>query len=153
VKQTLVELLRRAVLPDRDPDFVIGDEPTPYLLRWWLLPRNRVFNVYFHEFLRSDDDRALHDHPWINVSLVLSGGYDEVTPNGTFRRRVGDVVFRLPRSRHRIALINEMPCETLFLTGPRVREWGFWCPQGWVPWQQFVEPTADGNRAGRGCDQ
>lgn len=25
------------------------------------------------------------------------------------------------------------PCWTLVLTGPRVREWGFWCSTGWVP--------------------
>jgi hypothetical protein len=57
----------------RSPDFVIGGDERPYLLRWWVIPRNKVFNVYLHLFLRSDDDRALHDHPWANASMLLRG--------------------------------------------------------------------------------
>ena len=49
----------------RAPDFVIGGSDNPYLLRWFLIPRNPVFNVYLHKFMRSDDDRALHTHPWL----------------------------------------------------------------------------------------
>ena len=30
--------------------------------------------------MRDDEDRALHDHPWHNVSLLLVGQYIEVTP-------------------------------------------------------------------------
>lgn len=56
----------------RKPDFVIGDLSNPYLLRWWVIPRNRFFNVYLHKFLRDDDDRALHDHPWWSMSIILS---------------------------------------------------------------------------------
>ena len=59
------------------PHKVIGG-PDPYLLRWHVIPRNRLLNVYVHKFLRSDDDRALHDHPWWFVSLILRGRYDEV---------------------------------------------------------------------------
>jgi hypothetical protein len=62
----------------RNPDFVIGGNERPYLLRWWVIPRNPVFNVYLHCFLRSDDDRALHTHPWLfNVSWLLLGKYRE----------------------------------------------------------------------------
>lgn len=63
----------------RPPDFVIGGAERPYLLRWWLIPRNPVFNVYLHQFMRSDDDRALHDHPWANCSVLLRGAYTEHT--------------------------------------------------------------------------
>ena len=39
-----------------------------------------MFNLYLHEFSRSDDDRALHDHPWLfNLSVLLSGTYVEHT--------------------------------------------------------------------------
>lgn len=54
----------------RAPDVVIGEADSPYLLRWHPIPRNPIFNVYLHQFLRDDDDRALHDHPWVNVSLL-----------------------------------------------------------------------------------
>jgi hypothetical protein len=48
--------------------------------RWWVIPRNKFFNIYLHHFLHSDDDRALHDHPWWNVSILLrSGSYVEHT--------------------------------------------------------------------------
>ena len=59
----------------RPPDFIIGEPANPYLIRWWVIPRNRWFNIYLHEIRRSDDDRALHDHPWLNCSILLHGGY------------------------------------------------------------------------------
>jgi hypothetical protein len=58
----------RNLRPERDPDFIIGNPP--YMLRWWLLPRNPTFNVYYHRILRDDDDRALHDHPWPSFSRL-----------------------------------------------------------------------------------
>lgn len=69
------------------PHMVIGGTNDPYLLRWYLIPRNPIVNVYLHKFLRSDDDRALHDHPWWFVSLILRGQYDEVTNAGRQRRQ------------------------------------------------------------------
>lgn len=49
------------VLLSGKPHFVIGNADNPYMLRWFILPRNRLFNIYLHKFLRDDDDRALHD--------------------------------------------------------------------------------------------
>lgn len=31
------------------------------------------------------------------------------------------------------------PVWTLFLHGPRKREWGFYTPQGWIHWKKYVE--------------
>lgn len=139
---------------------VIGGSD-PYLLRWWLLPRNRLCNAYVHRFLRDDDDRALHDHPWPSLSVVLSGGYYEITrgPDGTFERRwhgPGSVIFRRRTYTHRVELARDrdgkpVPCTTLFLIGPRVREWGFHCPRGWRPWREFCD-TRDHGAVGKGCD-
>ena len=67
------------LMNSRPPDVVIGDADNPYLLRWWVWPRNRFFNLYLHRVLRSDDDRALHDHPWWNLSYIVDGGYTEVS--------------------------------------------------------------------------
>lgn len=140
----------------RPPDFIIGPKHTPYLKRWWLIPRNRWFNIYLHEIRRDDDDRALHDHPWINCSILLKGAYREITPTGTYFRRRGSIVFRRARSAHRLELpiINGgiTYCWTLFITGPRVREWGFHCPKGWVPWYDFVDER-DAGQTGRGCGE
>lgn len=143
------------IAASRPPDFIIGGPTDPYLRRWWVLPRNPVFNVYLHEFLRSDDDRALHDHPWLNASYLLRGEYTEETiaAGGVHRRevlRVGDWKLRRARSAHRIEL-HAGPCWSLFFTGPHLRTWGFHCPGGWRPSQLFVSPIDKGQR-GRGCD-
>ena len=143
---------------DTAPDFVIGGD---YLLRWWILPRNPLLNVYLHVFGRSDDDRALHDHPWASCSIVLTGGYWEVLPcspsipiASTFEvwRAPGAVVVRGAREAHRIALDPGEYCVTLFITGPRVRSWGFWCPRGWRHWKEFTNPKDGGATVGRGCE-
>lgn len=42
---------------------------------------------------------------------------------------------------------------TLFFCGPRVREWGFHCPQGWRHWKEYIAPTSYGNRVGKGCGE
>lgn len=140
----------------RKPDFIIGARDNPYLLRWWILPRNRFFNIYLHHILRDDDDRALHDHPWWNISIILKGCYDEITPKRKFRRKRWSIVFRRATTSHRLVLpiINGgiSFCWSLFITGPRVREWGFHCPKGWVHWKDFVDETDSGN-VGIGCGE
>ena len=141
----------------RSPSMVIGGKERPYLLRWFLIPRNPVFNIYVHLFLRSDDDRALHDHPWANCSILLEGEYVEhrIAQGGINTRtlrRAGDWHVR-PSGRiaHRVELTNG-PCWTLFITGPRYREWGFHCPeQGWIPWKRFTADD-DPGAIGKGCD-
>src|SRR3546814_7255198 len=90
----------------RKPDITIGGEDNPYLRRWYIIPRNRWFNVYLHEFLRDDDDRALHDHPWVNLSILLRGQYVEHTATGATLRRAGAIKLRLPTATHRIALVD-----------------------------------------------
>lgn len=146
--------LRDRVVTGRAPDFTIGGDERPYLLRWFVIPRNPIFNVYLHCFKRSDDDRALHDHPWINCSILIEGTYVEHTiPQGGIHcrvaRKAGDIALRRARAAHRVE-ITDGDCWTLFITGPRVRRWGFHCPKGWVHWKDFVNPTNSGE-VGPGC--
>jgi hypothetical protein len=142
----------------RLPDFVIGGLADPYMLRWWVIPRNRFFNIYLHEVIRSDDDRALHDHPWVNGSVLIDDRYVEhvIDAGGIHRRtirRAGDVKLRLARAAHRLELVGGERVVTLFITGPRVRSWGFHCPKsGWVHWQEFTAP-GDYGSIGRGCGE
>lgn len=137
------------------PDFVIGEDEV-YLERWHIFPRNPLCNIYLHRFHRSDDDRALHDHPWISCSLIVLGSYIEhrIAAGGIYhcdKRRTGDLVFRSARSAHRIEIPkNEGTVWTVFFTGPRVRAWGFHCPQGWRHWRDFTDPKDPGRR-GPGC--
>ena len=154
-RNRMICLHRFTRLFHREPDFFIGGQENPYLLRWWVIPRNRFFNVYLHKFLRDDDDRALHDHPWVSVSVTLRGGYVEHTGGGVRRRKAGGVVFRPARLAHRIELLRDgdraSPAWTLFITGPRIREWGFHCPRGWIHWREFTSETDSGN-VGKGCE-
>lgn len=158
--RALAELARRLILRPvsrRRPDFVIGPAADPYMERWWVIPRNRWLNVYLHRIRHDDDDRALHDHPWCNITLVLAGGYLEHTPDGVFRREVGDMVFRRSTALHRLELLavgwaRPTQAWSLFVTGPVVRTWGFACPQGWRPWREFVQPERPGE-IGRGCGE
>lgn len=147
--QRIIERVTR-----RAPDVIIGGDERPYLRRWWVIPRNPFFNVYLHHFLRSDDDRALHDHPWLNLSILLDGAYTEHTIEaGGINRRVRRAApaFKLRRARaaHRIEL-SDGPCWTLFITGPRIRQWGFHCPNRWVHWREFTTGTF-GETVGKGC--
>lgn len=145
----------------RHPDFVIGPPDDPYMLRWYLLPYNRftkrIGNVYLHKIVRSDDDRALHDHPWGSLSFILSGWYIEHTimAGGVRKQRMmqeGDFQFRRARKAHRLQVPLDDPAWTLFFVGPKVREWGFHCPNGWRHNDDYAVSTEQGNQIGRGCD-
>ncbi len=142
----------------RPADFVIGGPERPYLLRWWLVPRNPLCNVYLHCFLRSDDDRAHHSHPWLfNFSTLLRGEYTEhvIERGGLLQRsirKLGDIKFRWGAAPHRIEL-HAGHCWTLFVTGPRVRQWGFYCMErGWIHWKLFTAADSHGE-VGKGCEQ
>lgn len=145
------------LIPKRPPDVIIGTAENPYLLRWWLIPRNRLLNIYLHRFMRSDDDRALHCHPWANLSVLLEGEYTEhtIAQGGVNHKRVikaGEWRLRLTgKLAHRIELHNGS-CWTLFITGPKYRQWGFHCPKGWRHWQDFTAENDKHSMIGKGCD-
>lgn len=132
----------------RPPDIVIGEN---YLERYYIIPRNKFFNVYLHKFTGSDDPRALHDHPWYSVSLLLKGEIIEHSFKGV--RHIPRIlpIFRTAKFAHRLELVKG-PVWTIFITGPRIREWGFYCPNGWRHWKEFTDPETNGSTTGRGCD-
>ena len=141
-----IDIIRNMLVGNRindAPDQTIHDDVSggkvPYLRRWFLKPKVAgEGNIYLHNFLRSDFDRALHDHPFDSTSILLWGEYKEHFADGTFaHRRSGDIVTRLATDAHRIELIHEQPTWSLFITGPKVREWGFHCESGWVHWTNF----------------
>lgn len=141
----------------RKPSKIIGPSHDPYMLRWNVFKVGKLPRVYLHRFMRSDDDRALHDHPWWFVSIILKGEYLEYTenaPNPHPRHRFS-VAYRPLNWRHRVALVSRFnkdgsygpqPCWALFITGPIQVDWGFWCPdfqngiyvgEHRVPWNEF----------------
>lgn len=145
-----MQMWAHMVMCSRPADQVIGEN---YLRRWYVVPRNPFGNVYLHEMVGSDDDRALHDHPWNNRSVVLFGGYFEHQPDRRVDwREPGAVIDREAGVLHRLELPVGGRAVSLFMTGAKVREWGFACPQGWVHWRDFTDPE-NPNLSGRGCGE
>lgn len=139
------------------PHLIIRNIRGVYLRRWFMTrwsddahqwKDRRLPNGYLHNMLDHDDDRALHCHPWDNLSIVLWGGYIEhvfarppvegmeLPPVIQKRRRMGSIVYRRAETAHRLELHKRwqhipsdelMPCWTIFITWRKRREWGFWC--------------------------
>lgn len=168
-------LVKRYVLPAilGVPDVDIGPG---YMDRWWLRyphvkdkeDRDRLglrIAAYLHRIKKSDDNRALHDHPWWNISILLVGNYIEhvpvdpsnpAGPSKSIVRAQGSVVIRSGKMAHRLE-VGASPVWSLFIIGPRVREWGFHCPNGWKSWKEFTGYARSGDikdayKAGPGCD-
>lgn len=160
VRALLPELMKTAL--SREPDFEVfrdGRRDEVYLRRWWMVPRNDQCNIYLHNML-ADDDEILHDHMYESWSLILTDGLEERFvsapeklhdekfsagfPPAAYQHRAlraGDVVYRSERMAHQ--LLVRAPAWTLFATGPRVKEWGFWCRRGKRHWKEYVALTQD----------
>ncbi len=122
-----------------------------YLNRWNLIPKNRFFKIYLHKFTDSDEE-TFHDHPWHSLSFVLSGILMEVFLNAKQEQtlrivRKGAWVYRSAKRLHYILLPSSNPVWTIFITGPKIREWGFLKPQGWIHHLEY-ESIRKGERNG-----
>lgn len=158
-------------LRKRTADFVIRSNDEPVMSRWYLIPRNRWFNIYLHR-LDGADPQPVHDHPWASCSIMLKGERWEWVPSNPLTkwevgqwahpvakeysaylraakaaryqvlrkclRGPGSIIFRRATDAHRLETIGG-PSYSLFITGPVVREWGFWLPDGWVLFKDHVE--------------
>lgn len=149
---------------EREPDEIIGPGirsrlrdgphshvPGAFLKRWFLKPKGEWHNRYLHCFINDDEDRALHDHPWWNFSILLGGSYYEhtIAKGGIHRRELltaGNMKLRAPWDAHRVECLKvsgslgetvALPCWSLFMTGPVQRGWGFHCPGEWKPHSKF----------------
>jgi hypothetical protein len=88
---------------------IYGEDPSDPLMIRYILFRVSKFGVFLHKFCRSDHERCLHDHPWNFVSIILKGGYQEVTNDGIVRYAPGSILVRPCEWRHR----DEMFFETI----------------------------------------
>ena len=136
------------------PHFVIGSQQC---LRWFIIPRNPVLNIYLHKFQKDDEDQALHDHPWWFVSIMLRGKYREIVRDHYVERSAPSMAFRSATHAHRVVLKRDhkdrpIPCWTILITGSVQRTWGFWCPKGFVNWKDFLI-VDDYGSTGRGCGE
>jgi len=154
--------------PSRTRD--ISREGDLYLRRFYLTPRRKNkegddtesymgFGIYLHYFYRGDKDLELHNHPWKRaVSFILTGGYYEerrepnyfgegihrvlthnVTP-GSFNIIGADDFHRIEKKP------NVDHVWTLFFTGTRAQDWGFWNRNtgAYTPQAEFVSDEDQG---------
>ncbi len=137
---------RAAAMMSKPPSKVIG---TQYLRRWHVLPKNPLFNVYLHHVQGNDPDEHLHDHPWLyNYSVVLRGEIDETLPDRHRVLREGSITGRMSRAPHRLDLRSE-DSVTLFITGPKIRKWGFYTDRGWIASDDYLSANGDGRAVNR----
>jgi hypothetical protein len=114
----------------------VGDGAGNVFFWRYRLIRGRFFGVFLHEFLRSDAERCLHDHPWGFISIVLRAGYWEELPGGVVKwRRPGSILVRRATDSHRITINHGSKPWSLVIVGPKVREWGFHTLVGWKAWK------------------
>jgi hypothetical protein len=133
----------------RDPDLVIAPDGNPYLYRWHITPAKSKANLYLHIQTADDPERPLHDHPWDNTSVILAGGYEEHIYEGvgrpnplntrTFIRAPGEMIHRKAAWSHRLLMLEDTPyAMTVFVTGPKLRDWGFWYEDKWRLWSDVT---------------
>jgi hypothetical protein len=139
----------------RTPYSHIGD----YMERYWIIPYNKIPflpSARIHHIKRSDDDRAFHDHPWWYLTIILRGGYWEVTPLMDLSKKTehwyfkrtwrgpGSIIFRRHTDFHRLEVQEGQTCWTLFMTGKYKHQWGFLprpdAPK--IPHKEYLETRA-----------
>jgi hypothetical protein len=112
----------------------LGLPTCPYVVRWRV--ETPWGSVRVHHWLAPDDDRAPHDHPWGFRTFVLKGGYVDRSPDG-------DEYLRAPATRYRPATHQHTVfpdpggCWTIIVTGPKVRNWGFWVKGKFVKMNKY----------------
>ena len=124
----------------------------PYLERYYIRhgsDSSWLPGIYLHKFVSSDEDPELHNHPWgTSVSFILSGGYTEeqrlkLAPStytvefNKFRPGFMNIVRR--DDFHRIEL-DENPTWTMFFSGDRQQDWGFWNQETeeYLQWEEHI---------------
>jgi hypothetical protein len=143
---------------------IIKVEGKPYLRRFYLTPRRLDehgektgkdvgFGVYLHYFYRGDEDRELHNHPWEKaLSFILCSGYYEErrdANDNVILKNVRPFTFNYITSNdfHRVIKKEKSPhIWTLFMTGKRIQDWGFWDRDSkeYIPHKKFVVPEDQG---------
>ena len=132
-----------------DADETVPRDGAPYMLRWYLesLGDGRR---YVHKMLEDDRD-APHDHPWGSIGWVVRGTLiEEWWDNGEAARKgqpphrerleAGMIALRPAEHVHRLLVApGHADAVTVFCTGSKMREWGFWAPRGWVHWREYTQ--------------
>ena len=156
-------IIQRAL---RTPYFHLqNSDGSPYMNRYWLFRLFRTEDrdhdggsdedtahgkiaARVHWIRSSDEGRVFHDHPWDFVTIILRGGYYELTPVDSFsldfRKRwhgAGSVLFRRAADWHRLLIDPERAggeTWTLFIMLPKKQSWGFRVRGKKIHWRAYL---------------
>jgi len=121
---------------------LIPRDDQPYLYRHYLEGSDTDETAFLlHKFVASDAEGEVHSHPWEwSISFILSGRYLEYRPaKSAFGKAPDTIVLSKPLERilvpgdfnvilgndfHRVVLLTQ-DVWTLFLHGPRTKDWAF----------------------------
>lgn len=131
----------------------------PYLIRWNLFglgEDSNLFSIKVHKILQSDDE-CMHDHPWAFVSIILKGGYTEITKRNeeAYKRGFvnpewdkksilvvlskkilpGAILYRPAYWVHKLKI--DQPAWTLVFTFRKIKSWGFFTKAGFIDWKKY----------------
>lgn len=143
-------------------DFIYDDDGSLYMERYQLVSWNNWLDwgARLHITRRSDRDPWMHDHPWPNISYVVTNGYWEEMPHPDAARAhlgetkkvfrpEGSIVFRRATSRHRLDLVTVDdntfdPCISIFITFKWCNPWGFFVDGIKVPYRTYLAGRKNG---------
>ncbi len=109
--------------------------PSNFIVRLHVV-KTPWFAICVHWLNAPDPEPYLHDHPVSFLSIILRGSYSEW--RGSFQNMKLHHWFNfiLATDAHTIKRVAPGTV-TLCFMGPKVREWGYHTPDGWVYWKDY----------------
>jgi hypothetical protein len=112
-------------------------------LRRWKLELPRGISIRLHHWVKGDPLGYEHSHPWSFITIVLSGGYDDVGEGHDIDEvRAPAIRFRPTHWRHSVLAVKPRTW-SIVITGLRRTDWRFWM------WGREVDQSAWNQRV---CD-
>ena len=102
----------------------LGRSECPYAFRWIL--NFGPFAFRLHKWIRSDDKRYFHDHPFSFVTIIIKGSYVDLSESegsfGPIREKLtfGSIRFRRAEHRHYVE-VPKSGALSFLITGPIVK--------------------------------
>lgn len=105
----------------------LGVKECPYAYRWVFIFFGYAIRI--HKWIRSDDKRYMHDHPWWFFTFVLKGSYIDVYEENSEIKKdhLKRFNYRYRSSGHKHYVdVPKNGCWTILFTGKPIRKWGFY---------------------------
>jgi hypothetical protein len=119
-KDTSIEKAQELI--KQEADRIFESSSIDYAYRWRL--DFYWFSFRFHYWLKSDDMRAYHNHPYNFITFVLFGRYKDVAPYIVDTLSMGSIRLRFRGHRHYVQVLK--PTLTFLITFGKPSRYSFW---------------------------